>query len=45
LQLTRAEQTVAFDVAAAYLDVLFARASRRVQEDAVRRAEAVLVLL
>jgi outer membrane protein len=42
LQLARAEQTVAFDVATAYLDVLLARASRRVQEDAVRRAEAIL---
>src|SRR5258708_10439610 len=42
LQLVRAEQTVEFDVAAAYLDVLLARASRRVQEDAVRRAEATL---
>ena len=42
LQLARAEQTVQFDVAAGYLDVLLARASRRVQEDAVRRAEAIL---
>jgi len=42
LQLTRANQTVEFDVANAYLDVLLARASRRVQEDAVRRAEAIL---
>ena len=42
LQLVRAEQTVEFDVAAAYLDVLLARASRRVQEDAVRRAEATV---
>jgi outer membrane protein TolC len=42
LQLARAGQTVEFDVAAAYLDVLLARASRRVQEDAVRRAEATL---
>ena len=42
LQLVRADQTVEFDVAAAYLDVLLARASRRVQEDAVRRAEATL---
>ena len=41
-QLARANQTVEFDVANAYLDVLLARASRRVQEDAVRRAEAVL---
>ena len=42
LQLARAGQTVEFDVAAAYMDVLLARASRRVQEDAVRRAEAIL---
>jgi outer membrane protein TolC len=42
LQLVRADQTVAFDVTAAYLDVLLARASRCVQEDAVRRAVAIL---
>jgi outer membrane protein TolC len=42
LLLARAGQTVEFDVAAAYLDVLLARASRRVQEDAVRRAQAIL---
>jgi outer membrane protein TolC len=42
LQVLRAEQTIAFDVATAYLDVLLARASRRVQEDAVRRAQATL---
>ena len=42
LQLARADQTVEFDVATAYLDVLLARASRRVQEDAVRRAQAFL---
>jgi outer membrane protein len=42
LQLARADQTVEFDVAAAYLNVLLGRASRRVQEDAVRRAEAIL---
>jgi outer membrane protein TolC len=42
LQLVRADQTVEFDVATAYLDVLLARASRRVQEDAVRRAKATL---
>jgi TolC family type I secretion outer membrane protein len=41
-QLARADQTVEFDVANAYLDVLLARASRRVQEDAVRRGEAIL---
>jgi outer membrane protein TolC len=42
LQHIRAGQTVEFDVASAYLDVLLARASRRVQEDAVRRAQAIL---
>jgi outer membrane protein TolC len=42
LQLARANQTVEFDVAATYLDVLLARASRRVQEDAVRRAQAIV---
>src|SRR5262249_44828115 len=42
LQLARAEQTVEFDVAAAYLDVLLARASVRVREDAIRQAEATL---
>jgi outer membrane protein TolC len=42
LQLARANQTVEFDVAAAYLDVLLARASRRVQEEAIARAEAIL---
>lgn len=42
LQLTRAGQTIEFDVASAYLDVLLARASRRVQEDSVRRSEAIL---
>jgi outer membrane protein TolC len=42
LQLTRANQTVEFDVDTAYLGVLLARASRRVQEDAVRRAQAIL---
>jgi len=42
LQLVRADQTVEFDVAAAYVDVLLARAYRRVQIDAVRRAEAIL---
>jgi outer membrane protein len=42
LELVRANQTVEFDVANAYLDVLLARASRRVQEDAVRRAESIL---
>jgi outer membrane protein TolC len=42
LQFARAGETIEFDVAAAYLDVLLARASRRVQEDAVRRAQATL---
>jgi outer membrane protein TolC len=42
LRLARADQTVEFDVAVAYLDVLLARASRRVQEDAVRLAQAFL---
>jgi outer membrane protein len=41
LQLVRADQTVEFDVATAYAGVLLARASRRVQIDAVRRAEAI----
>jgi outer membrane protein len=42
LQRVRVDQTVAFDVTAAYLDVLLARASRRVQQEAIRRAEAIL---
>jgi outer membrane protein len=42
LQFARAEQTVDFDVTVAYLNILLARASRRVAEDAIRRAEAVL---
>ncbi len=42
LQLTRAGQTVEFDVASAYLDVLLAHSTRKVQEDAVRRAQAFL---
>src|SRR5262249_48366140 len=42
LQLVRAKQTVEFDVVTAYLDVLLARASVRVQDDAVRQAEATL---
>lgn len=41
-QLVRARQTVEFDVAATYLDVLLANATRRVEEDAVRRADAIL---
>jgi outer membrane protein len=42
LQLIRARQTTAFDVTSAYMEVLLARASRRVQDDAVRSAEAIL---
>jgi len=42
LQLARAEQTIAFDVSAAYVGVLLAQASRLVQEQAIRRAEAIL---
>jgi outer membrane protein TolC len=41
LQLVRARQTVAYDVASAYLGVLLAQASRRVQEQSVRRAESL----
>jgi outer membrane protein TolC len=42
LQAIRASQTVAFDVAAAYYRVLQARATRRIAEEAVRRAESIL---
>src|SRR5262245_31155363 len=42
LQLERADQTVQFDVTAAYLNILLARASLRVQEEAIRQAEATL---
>lgn len=42
LQLVRADQTVQFDVAAAYLNILLARASLLTQEDAIRQAEATL---
>jgi outer membrane protein TolC len=42
LQSIRAHQTVSFDVTIAYLDILLARASRRAQEEAIRRAEAIL---
>jgi outer membrane protein len=42
LQLNRAVQTIEFDVATTYVDVLLARASRRVQDEAVLRAEAIL---
>jgi len=41
-QLTRADQTVQFDVALAYLDILLARASLLIQEDAIRQAKATL---
>jgi outer membrane protein len=42
LRYARAGETVAFDVAAAYLDALRANAVRIIQEDAIRRAEATL---
>src|SRR5262249_23929880 len=42
LQLVRADQTVQFDVTAAYLNILLARASLRVQEEAIRQAEVTL---
>ena len=42
LQLVRADQTVQFDVTAAYLNILLARASLRVQEEAIRQTEATL---
>jgi outer membrane protein TolC len=42
LQSTRARQTVGFDVASAYLLALRAGATRRIQEEAIRRAEATL---
>src|SRR5882724_3757213 len=42
IQLVRADQTVQFDVTAAYLNILLARASLLVQEDAIRQAEATL---
>jgi outer membrane protein len=42
LQLARAQQTVAFDVASAYLNVLLAQASKRVQTQSVRQAESIL---
>ena len=41
-RLIRAEQTVQFDVAVGYLNILLAQASLRVQEEAVRQAEATL---
>jgi outer membrane protein TolC len=42
LQSARAEQTVGFDVASAYLQALRAGADRRIQDEAIRRAEATL---
>jgi outer membrane protein len=42
LQSARARQTVGFDVASAYLLALRAGATRRIQEEAIRRAEATL---
>ena len=42
LRLIRADQTVQFDVTTAYLNILLAHASLRVQEDAIRQAEATL---
>jgi outer membrane protein TolC len=42
LQALRAQETVAYDVAAAYLQVLEATAFRRIAAESVRRAEAVL---
>jgi outer membrane protein TolC len=42
LQLARAEQTIDFDVTTAYLSVLLAEASRKVQEQSIRRAGVAL---
>lgn len=42
LQFDRAEQTIAYETAAAYLRLLAARAARVVQEQALERARAVL---
>lgn len=42
LQLVRADQTVQFDVAVAYLNILLARASLLVQEEAIRQAQVTL---
>jgi len=41
-QLTRADQTVQFDAAVSYLDILLAQASLHVQDDAIRLAKAIL---
>jgi outer membrane protein TolC len=42
LQSTRAEETIAYDVATAYLLALRAEAVRRIQEEAIRQSEATL---
>lgn len=42
LQSQRAQETVAFDVAMAYLQALEAKASRIIQEESIRRAESTL---
>ncbi|MEJ2673104.1 MAG: TolC family protein [Deltaproteobacteria bacterium] len=42
LQLVRADQTVQFDVAVAYLNILLSRASLLVQEEAIHQAQATL---
>lgn len=42
LRLVRARQTIAYDVSFAYLELLLAQASRRVREQAVRQARAIL---
>jgi outer membrane protein len=42
IQLVRADQTVQFDVATSYLNILLARASLLVQEEAIRQAESTL---
>ncbi len=42
LQLGRARETVAFEVATAYVGVLLAQADRTVREQAIRQAQAIL---
>lgn len=42
LQLVRADQTVQFNVTLAYLNILLARASLLVQEEAIRQAQSTL---
>jgi len=44
LQAARADQTVVFDVAAAYYRVLFTQATRKVAQQAVREAESIVEL-